>query len=158
MASKEDIKVEVMFFKGRGNIVDKLIRWITSSSYSHVAIRVTTTVRKDAHIIEKNIIWYESMNGHGVRKGYNLHRGLEKDWDSLEINRAYKRGIEAIYERYKEYGYSYINLIFKLLGWKPFKKSLDCVEFANLCLNLITPETPQELYEILKYGGVGNNV
>jgi len=148
MASEEDIKIEIMFFKGKGDIIDKLVRWVTGSKkYSHVAIRIT---------VYKNTTWYESISCHGVRKGYYLHRGLEKDWDSIEINKAYKRGIEATYERYRGYGYSYINLIFKLFGWKPFKKSLDCVEFANSCLNLITPETPQELYELLRYGGVGN--
>jgi len=144
-SSAEDTKIEVMFFKGKGSILDKLIRLVTGSKYSHVAIRIT---------VYKNTTWYESISWHGVRKGYYLHRGLERDWDSVTINKAYKKSIEATYERYKEYGYSYTNLVFKLLGFKPFKHNLDCVEFANRCLNLVTPKTPQELYELLRYGGV----
>jgi len=133
--------IKVAFFKGKGSLLDKIIRWVTKSKYSHIEILIGD-------------IWYASYaEDGGVRAKENAHRGLKEDWDYITLPQHYEERILEAYKACKGDTYSYINLLFKYTSFKPFKKSLDCAEFASLCLFSIAHKniTPQDIFIELHY-------
>jgi len=133
--------IKVAFFKGKGSLLDKIIRWVTKSEYSHIEILIGN-------------IWYASYAEDGcVRAKKNAHKGLKEDWDYITLPQHYEERIKEAYKVCNGDTYSYINLLFKYTSFKPFKKSLDCAEFANLCLFSKTNNhvTPQDIFIELYY-------
>jgi len=133
--------IKVAFFKGKGSLLDKIIRWVTKSEYSHIEILIGD-------------VWYASYaEDGGVRAKINAHRGLKSDWDYIILPKHYEERILEAYKVCKGDTYSYINLLFKFTPFTPFPDSLDCAEFASYCLFSRTNKhiTPKDIFVELYY-------
>ena len=65
------MKIQLMFYKGKGDLFDKLIRWWTHSEYSHVELVIGG-------------MWYSSSPRTGRVAGRELVYN-ESHWDSVEV-------------------------------------------------------------------------
>ena len=146
-------KVQIAFYKGKGNFFNKLIRWWTKSSYSHVEIVIDNT-------------WYTSATWESGTVARKLVPNPKK-WDVVTIScgdtaiSALKSSAEAkLGKRYDYYGIMFS----QVLPWKGDKADRwFCSEFvydtlitAGVLPAEYKPEevSPGKLYKILEDKGL----
>ena len=133
------MKAKLAFYKGKGNLVDLLIRVFTNSKYSHVEI----VINKD---------WYSSSpRDGGVRIKQIVDDG--NSWDFIEVDIDKER----LYEKYREYrgrGYDFKGILLSNIlpiGWHS-KDKVTCSEFVADALGYIEPSkySPQDVLNKIK--------
>jgi hypothetical protein len=95
--------IKVAFYKGRGRLRDRFIRWYTNSPYSHVEL-----VLPD----DKGWIGIYPPDSPRVRKN-TLNNNNEYEWDSIEfeITRGQLDSINDFYELTNNQSYDWVGMI-----------------------------------------------
>ena len=100
--------MKLAFYKGKGTIVDKLIRWWTKSKYSHVELVINTDwysisprdseVRcKQIHAKEGNWDFVDlpkTKDVEYVKKFYEQTKGAKYDWLGIFLSQLIPLGIQ----------------------------------------------------------------
>ena len=132
------MKVQIAFYKARGDWVDLLIRVFTNSKYSHVEI----VHNKD---------WYSSSpRDGGVRVKQIQDDGNSWDFVEVEIDK------ERLHQKYREYrgrGYDFKGILLSNIlpiGWHS-KSKMTCSEFVADVLGYDKPAkfSPQDILDKL---------
>lgn len=76
--------MKLAFYKGKGNWIDKIIRWRTKSIYSHAEL-----------IFDDNDLWFSSSPSSGVRFLSRVNPTEPADWDYIYIPASEKIEKEA---------------------------------------------------------------
>lgn len=123
-------------YRGSGNFLDKIIRYITKSQHSHCEI----VVNKDH--------WYTSSRLHGgvVR----WHREITEDWDFIPLLSVTCEQVEDWYEQTAEHAYNWVGILGHCIR-KPFapRTRWHCAQWCAVLLGLACPvlQSPGSLYE-----------
>ena len=133
------MKVQIAFYKAKGDWIDLAIRLWTNSIYSHCEI----VSNKD---------WYSSsQRDGGVRTKQILNDG--NSWDFIEVN-IDKSRLYEIYRENKGKGYDFRGILFSnILPFKWHSKDkMTCSEFVASVLNYENPQkfSPKDIYTRLK--------
>lgn len=130
--------MKIAFYKGSGDIFDKIVRKWTKSIYSH------------CEIVDGNNWYSSSPRDGGVRiktmKTYN-----PEHWDFIDCNIDKERLI-SVFESNKYKGYDWVGIIFSHI----FKFNINsktrmyCSEFVAEVIGIKTNITPGDLHELLK--------
>lgn len=130
----------VLFYKAKGQLLDRIIRLVTKSKYSHV------------EIFSNGYIYSSSPRDGGVRrKAFNLALNTSK-WDYLPIDLKVER-LENFYTKTVNKKYDWLGVLrFILPFFKQNKNRYFCSEWVGECLRYSQPEllTPQDLYNLIK--------
>ena len=133
------MKVQIAFYKAKGNWIDLATRIWTNSPYSHCEI----VINKD---------WYSSSpRDGGVRIKQIVDDG--NSWDFIEVYIDKER----LYQKYREYksrGYDFKGILLSNvlpIGWHS-KNKVTCSEFVADVLGYSEPEkfSPQEIWNKIK--------
>jgi len=126
------MSIHLAFYKGKGKLIDRVIRFGTRSIYSHVEI-VFNYGSKEQFCISS------SPRDKGVRMK-NIH--LKKDnWDIISV--LYNPIVsELLFVKSKGNGYDFLGIFFsQILNLQIHsKKRWFCSEYAAAFLNVINPE------------------
>ena len=128
----------IAFYKGDGDIIDKLIRWYTNSKYSHCEL-----VLGD--------IWISSSQRTGklVERKLNV---VDGHWDYIDINISNHR-LDLLKEIYLGRSYDYIGILFSQILPMNIEapNRLFCSEWCAMVLDLDNPNkySPGDLYKYL---------
>ena len=130
--------VRLAFYKGKGDLVDKVIRWWTKSQYSHVEVVVGDT-------------WYSSSPRDGgvrsmVMKSYNTEH-----WDIIDYPGVSTVDVFDLFRRTKGDDYDFIGILFSQvlpLGIQS-KSKWYCSEWTAKLKYKNSKLNPQELYELV---------
>ena len=133
------MKVQIAFYKAKGNWIDLTTRIWTKSIYSHCEI----VSNKD---------WYSSSpRDGGVRTKQILDDG--NSWDFIEVD-IDKNTLYEIYRENKGKGYDFKAILFSnILPFKWHSKDkMTCSEFVASVLNYENPQkfSPKDIYTRLK--------
>lgn len=132
------MKVQIAFYKAKGDWVDLLIRVFTNSKYSHVEL----VHNKD---------WYSSSpRDGGVRVKQIQDDGNSWDFIEVDIDK------EILYQKYREYkgrGYDFKAILLSNIlpiGWHS-KGKMTCSEFVADVLGYGNPSkfNPQDILDKL---------
>ena len=129
------MNAQLWFYKGAGNLFDKLIRWFTSGTYSHVEIVVSgMAISADA--------WS------GVVRCTPVAAFHKENWDTVEV--ALTKDMDFInLQLGKKYDWLGI-LGFFLPGKLQNSNRWYCSEFCAAAIGIWKrPISPQQLYEML---------
>jgi hypothetical protein len=137
--------MKLAFYKGKGNLIDKIIRWRTKSVYSHVEIVFNGI---------KPSLWFSSS----PRDGGVRFREIKPDpehWDYIELGRGTTDAYLAA-KAIERKGYDYVGAIFGA-GLKTHienPKRYFCCEAVAYALKdvikLTAVSSPAELYNEAK--------
>jgi len=130
--------VKIAFYKSSGDLVDKTIRLLTKSQYSHCEIIY-------------NDLWYSSSpRDKGVRKKVITEDNTK--WDIFHIYIDEDR-LQNIYTKYAASGYDFLGIFLSILFKFKIqdKNKVFCSEFLAEILGLAYPYmyTPESLYRYL---------
>lgn len=133
------MKATVAFYKGKGDFTDKLIRWYTSSKYSHVELIVDD-------------IWY-STSPRTLEIAGRYVTPKEENWEYIEVDIDYAEFI-ALYTRAKGSKYDWLGIFlsqFLPLGIHS-RKRWFCSEFVMEALGVEGSNiySPQDCYNYVK--------
>jgi hypothetical protein len=132
--------MKVAFYKGKGDWTDKLIRWFTSSKYSHV------------EIVHNDGTWYTSSarDGGVVKRRIRLN---PDHWDIVEIDISESR-LLALYDKTKGEKYDYLGILLSQIIPMHIqdKHKWFCSEWCSKVLGAKYPETfsPEDVYMYVK--------
>jgi len=139
------MKAYLAFYKHSGTWVDKIIRWGTSSKYSHVEIVVN-------ELSEIHPVWYSSSpRDGGVRR---MVRPVDTNrWDLFEVE-IDEYTLNNHYYHKRGTGYDFLCIFFTHilpLGIHSSVKEV-CSEFCGAVMGKPSPHkySPQGLYELVK--------
>ena len=133
------MKVQIAFYKARGDWVDLLIRVFANSKYSHVEI-----------VHDKD--WYSSSPRDGGVRVKQIQDDCNS-WDFIEVEIDKDR----LYEKYREYrgrGYDFKGILLSNIlpiGWHSKDKAI-CSECVVDVLGYLEPEkySPQDVFNKIK--------
>lgn len=129
--------VYLAFYKGKGDFLNKVVRFFTRSKYSHCAIV--------AHGVE-----YSSSSRYGGVYAtrwdilYNVN-----EWDFINLTDIPAQDIVAFYNRTRDCKYDYLGAIGSVFTvFKQKGSSFFCSEWCAECLRIDKPHkyTPDSLY------------
>lgn len=131
-------KVQLAFYKGEGNIVDKAIRLWTRSKYSHVELVIGE-------------YWY-STSPRLKKLTKRVVYPNPDHWDYISVELSIDE-VEKLYNRTKDAKYDWFGIVFS--QFFPFKlhtnKRWFCSEWAASAMGLEeTLISPGELYDIVR--------
>ena len=141
--------VALAFYKGKGNLLDRVIRLVTGSQYSHVEyIQSVDDIDPEG----RHECWSSSPRDGGVRC---KRIGLKSShWDIVPVN-FYDENADEIFYQFQHCKYDYwgiiLNHIFAFHG-DSFKKWF-CSEFVGFVLALPNPQiySPGTLKELAEH-------
>lgn len=127
-------EVTLAFYVGKGKLIDKLIRWVTKSKFSHVAL-----------VVRGLCVEADAWNAHVIVRPWAYNTA---DWELVkypvsDVNKVWKFCTTTAGNRYDYLG---------ALGWVfPFKPQISqwwfCSEHVATALGLAkTSVSPGELY------------
>ena len=140
------MKATLSFYKGKGRLFDKLIRWRTESKYSHVELIIDgvcySSSTWDGGVRSKVI--FDASNP-VVRHTFSA----DSNWDFIEVSGS-KNHAMAVFNAAHGMGYDYIGIAFAQalkLGWHSQNRYF-CSELCAEMLGLARPESysPKDLY------------
>lgn len=138
------MKIEVIFYKGKGDFLDKLIRLFTRSIYSHCEVKIG------------NIFYGVNPAHNKVSKYYRDFK--KEDWDSIKINIT-KKNFEIFFSYTKNKKYDWKGIFFSQIF--PFKihskNKYFCSEWCAELLGLDRPYkySPKKLFRYLNKNHIG---
>jgi len=113
-------KIYLAFYKGKGTIADKFIRWWTNSKYSHAEVVIGEP---------KCGVWISSsVRDGGVRKKKVNYK--PENWDIVELSDKMSISENMIYSRYNRIdscAYDWFNIVFNL-------GVLNFMNYSNKCM------------------------
>lgn len=128
---------QLAFFKGQGNWVDRIIRLVSRSPYSHVELIAEPMIRDQAG----GFICYSSSPRDG---GVRIKPIVLKDghWDVVPVE-WYAGDVRAIFRANDGARYDWIGILFsQFLNWRrQDKKRWFCSEIIATALGLPNPES-----------------
>ena len=131
------MKTKIAFYKGKGGIFDKIIRWYTKSIYSHCEIILGT------------LSFSSSCRDNGVRVKYIEYNDINWDYNTvdIDINKLF-----LVFNQHNGKGYDYTGILFSHIIPVGIdnKSKVYCSEFCAEVLGIETCVTPQELYDKTK--------
>ena len=130
--------VKLAFYKGKGDLVDKLIRWWTKSQYSHVEGVVGDT-------------WISSSPRDGGVRSMRMESYNAKHWDITDYPGVSTIDVFDLFRRTKGNDYDFIGILFSQvlpIGLQS-KSKWYCSEWAAEVKYVKTNLSPQELYELV---------
>lgn len=131
------MKAQLAFYKAKGTLFDKLVRWRTKSIYSHVEIAIESD-------------WYSSSARDGGVRIKEMTSPNPDNWDYVDIDIDLDI-LEAVFREHQLKGYDWLGILFtELIPLNIHQKSKTyCSEFCAEVLQLgKTNISPQDLYEI----------
>jgi len=133
------LRTKLAFYKGKGTWVDKLIRWWTSSPYSHVELVVGDQ-------------WYStSPRDNGVRSKVIVPK--EENWDYLEVE-VDTDWLTKVFDKTKGQKYDWWNIFFTQIVPLEIERS-DKWICSEWCGYVLTRQkcklNPEQLYDAIKY-------
>lgn len=131
------MKAQLAFYKGKGDITDKLIRWWTNSSYSHVELVMDG-------------MWY-STSPRDLKVRVKRIAVMEGNWDFVEVEVDRDKVLE-FYDRTKGSGYDWCGIVCnEVMRTKLHSKNKwYCSEWVASALGMNPSQvSPQELWESL---------
>ena len=156
------MKIWIAFYKGKGNIINKIVRWWTKSPYSHSEL-----ILKDAQTWLSISPFIKASVSSTTKLIYE-----PLDWDFIEIEVTEKQHdtIEQFYDLTKGCGYDWIGMV--LSQFLPFnikqKSRWYCSEWIAYALRISSiidwkvirifdrcDLSPASLYDILNVAGYG---
>lgn len=139
--------IRLAFYKGKGNWVDKVIKWWTKSQYSHVEVVVGDT-------------WISSSPRDGGVRSMRMESYNVEHWDIIDYPGVTSGDVFDLFRRTKGNDYDFIGILLSVGILKRFrfgvhcKKEWFCSEFIAECLKLENSHkySPQHLYEYVTSG------
>lgn len=137
--------MKLLFYKGKGNLLDKLIRYVTKSKYSHIELSMD-------NMNDKHRCWSSSNRDKGVRtKVIDTSSG---HWDIIDIGPYGHRAVETWFEDHENLPYDYLGLLGTIIPINIFsrKDKWFCSECVAKVLDIDNPwkQTPESIYKHFK--------
>lgn len=97
------MKIQIAFYKGKGNILNKIVRWWTNSIYSHAELvfpesntwmGITPLLKSKLNAVERK-----------------EHNTIEWDFIDIEISESQYNNIMEFYEDTKGQGYDWVGML-----------------------------------------------
>ena len=130
--------IRLAFYKGKGDWVDKVIRWWTKSQYSHVEVVVGDT-------------WISSSPRDGGVRSMRMEDYNAEHWDIIDYPGVSAADVFDLFRRTKGDDYDFIGILFSEvlpLGIQS-KSKWYCSEWAAKLKYKNSKLNPQELYELV---------
>ena len=130
--------IRLAFYKGKGDWVDKVIRWWTKSQYSHVEVVVGDT-------------WISSSPRDGGVRSMRMEDYNAEHWDIIDYPGVSAVDVFDLFRRTKGDDYDFIGILFSEvlpLGIQS-KSKWYCSEWAAKLKYKNSKLNPQELYELV---------
>jgi hypothetical protein len=132
------MKARLAFYKGKGTIVDKAIRWWTGSNYSHVELVI-------------NGLWYSTSPRDLCVRCKNIIPDSDH-WDFVEVNIS--RGFPHFFRTTKGHKYDWLGIFFSQFFAFNIedKKRWFCSEWCAKALGVKNSNlySPEGLYRLIK--------
>ena len=133
------MKAQLAFYKGKGDLTDKLIRWWTDSKYSHVELIVDG-------------MWLSSSPRDGKLRSKHIVPNLD-NWDFVEVDVMSAR-VHNVFNKYRGTRYDYLGIFLSQIIPLDIddKNKMFCSEFCATALGYDKPNqySPGSLYEKVK--------
>ena len=113
--------VKLAFYKGKGTVYSKLIRWWTKGKYSHTEIII------DGY-------QYSAVEGIGVRK--ESHRYNEDEWDYLDVYGLNIDDVLEFFEMTSGHKYDKIGILGFVVPFKDRSSEWFCSEWCSNALKI----------------------
>lgn len=129
--------MKMAFYKGKGNWLDALVRFVTRSEYSH------------CEIVIDGVCWSSSPRDGGVRRTQiNLQSG---HWDVIDIQ-GNEASAELWFKSREGAGYDWIGLIRTVIPYFPHSKTKwFCSEACGAALGMRSDAmSPKDLFDRLR--------
>ena len=130
--------IRLAFYKGKGDWVDKVIKWWTKSQYSHVEVVVGNT-------------WISSSPRDGGVRSMRMESYNAEHWDIIDYPGVTSGDVFDLFRRTKGDDYDFIGILFSQvfpLGIQS-KSEWYCSEWAAKLKYRNSKLNPQELYELV---------
>lgn len=130
--------IRLAFYKGKGDWVDKVIRWWTKSQYSHVEVVVGDT-------------WISSSPRDGGVRSMKMESYNVEHWDIIDYPGVSTVDVFDLFRRTKGNDYDFIGILFSQilpLGIQS-KSKWYCSEWAAKLKYKNSKLNPQQLYELV---------
>ena len=130
--------IRLAFYKGKGDWVDKVIKWWTKSQYSHVEVVVGNT-------------WISSSPRDGGVRSMRMESYNAEHWDIIDYPGVTSGDVFDLFRRTKGDDYDFIGIFFSQvlpLGVQS-KSKWYCSEWAAELKYVKTNLSPKELYELV---------
>ena len=134
--------VQLAMYKGKGNWLNRLIRWWTGSQYSHCELVINGTC------------YSSSIRDGGVR-GKAMALPADK-WDVIDLPWADAGVVQSWFDRHSNDRYGWIDLILcQILGMRRDGRGAFCSEACAAALRYPNPTrfSPQTLADECRYIG-----
>ena len=130
--------IRLAFYKGKGDWVDKVIKWWTKSQYSHVEVVVGNT-------------WISSSPRDGGVRSMRMESYNAEHWDIIDYPGVTSGDVFDLFRRTKGDDYDFIGILFSQvlpLGIQS-KSKWYCSEWTAKLKYKNSKLNPQELYELV---------
>ena len=130
--------IRLAFYKGKGDWVDKVIKWWTKSQYSHVEVVVGNT-------------WISSSPRDGGVRSMRMESYNAEHWDIIDYPGVTSGDVFDLFRRTKGDDYDFIGILFSQvlpLGIQS-KSKWYCSEWAAKLKYRNNKLNPQELYVLV---------
>ena len=130
--------IRLAFYKGKGDWVDKVIKWWTKSQYSHVEVVVGDT-------------WYSSSPRDGGVRSMRMEDYNAEHWDIIDYPGVSASDVFDLFRKTKGSKYDFIGILFSQVLPIGLHSSTKwyCSEWAAELKYNNTNISPQELYELV---------
>lgn len=130
--------ITLAFYKGPGKLFDRLIRWVTKSIYSHVAI-----------IINNDCYEADSWSGRVIKRLWQYNPA---NWDLFSVPDTDVQSVAEFLSDKVGHRYDYLGVIGFVFPWQPQVKSWwYCSELAAAAIGLKDISlSPGKLADIIK--------
>lgn len=137
--------MKLLFYKGEGTLLDKFIRVVTNSKYSHIELSMDS-------MNDKHRCWSSSNRDKGIRT--TVIDTTSGHWDIIDIGPYGYRAVESWFEEHEGLSYDYIGLLGTVIPLNIFsrKDKWFCSECIAQVLDIDNPwnQTPESIYQHFK--------
>ncbi|MBR0574060.1 MULTISPECIES: enoyl-CoA hydratase [Pasteurellaceae] len=128
-------KIYIAFYKGKGNLIDRIVRFFTKGKYSHCELVVKKIEPESGYHYEYSTVYdcySSSPRDGGVRcKQINVENG---NWDLKEVKNITEQDIKCYFEKTKGIRYDFCGAIGVTLLINQDKNKIFCSEWVFNCL------------------------
>lgn len=137
--------MKLLFYKGEGTLLDKFIRVVTKSKYSHIELSMDS-------MNDKHRCWSSSNRDKGIRT--TVIDTTSGHWDIIDIGPYGYRAVESWFEEHEGLSYDYIGLLGTVIPLNIFsrKDKWFCSECIAQVLDIDNSwnQTPESIYQHFK--------